>query len=166
MSGVMKKVYFPKIKLQEMLMRPGGIARDEAIQNAIENLREESGESNTVIEEAIAAIAAIASGAKGNVLSAEDMAGILAQADQIVTLAGTFGYTYLDRAARGLCDMTDGLIRTKRPDAAPIHVHVMALRLFSPTAGTPSEAEAEKVLSELASVMAFYNFTPMDGQAN
>lgn len=165
MAGVMKMVHFPKIKLQEMLMRPGGIGRDEAIGAAIENLRSESGESNTVIENAIAAIAKIAGGAKNNVLSPDDMKGILEQADQIVTLAGTFGYDYLDRAARGLCDITDGLVRTNRPDAAPIHVHVMALRLFSPAAATPSQAEAEKVLSELASVMAFYNVGPIDGQA-
>jgi hypothetical protein len=165
MAGVMKMVHFPKIKLQEMLMRPGGIGRDEAIGAAIENLRSESGESNTVIESAIAAIAKIAGGAKSNVLSPDDMKAILEQADQIVTLAGTFGYDYLDRAARGLCDITDGLIRTNRPDAAPIHVHVMALRLFSPAAATPSKAEAEKVLSELASVMAFYNVGPIDGQA-
>ncbi len=162
MSGVMKKVYFPKIKLQEMLMRPGGIARDEAISGAIESLRAESGESNAEIEKAIAAIAAIASGAKGNVLPEQDMKKVLERADEIVTFAGTFGYTYLDRAARGLCDMADGLIRTRCSDAAPIHVHVMALRLFSPNAATPSVAEAEKVLSELASVMAFYKFSSLD----
>lgn len=166
MAGVMKKVHFPKIRLQEMLMRPGGIGRDEAIGAAMENLRSESGESNTVMENAIAAIAAIAANARKNALSAQDMAGILEQADQIVTLAGTFGYEYLDRAARGLCDITDGLMRANRHDAAPIHVHVMALRLFSPAAATPSQAEAEKVLSELASVTAFYNFAPIDSQAD
>jgi hypothetical protein len=159
MSGMMQKVYFPKIKLQQMLLRPGGIGRDEAIGAAIENLRSESDESNAVIEGAIAAIAAIAANARSNVLSADDMAAILEQADQIVTLAGTFGYDYLDRAARGLCDITDGFIRTNRLDAAPIHVHVMALRLFSPAAATPSRAE--EVLSELASVMAFYNIEPI-----
>ncbi len=166
MSGVMKKVYFPKIKLQEMLLRPGGIARDEAIGGAIEQLRAESGESNTVIEDAIAAIAGIADSARGNVLPEQDMKKILEQADQIVNLAGTFGYDYLDRAARGLCDMADGLVRTGCTDAAPIHVHVMALRLFSPMAATPSVAEAEKVLSELAAVMEFYGFTPIDAQAH
>lgn len=162
MSGVMKKVYFPKIKLQEMLLRPGGIGRDEAIAGAIESVRADSGESDAEIEKAIAAIASIAAGARGNVLSEENMKKILEQADQIVTLAGTFGYDYLDRAARGLCDMADGLIRSQCSDAAPIHVHVMALRLFSPGAATPSVAEAEKVLSELASVMAFYNFSSLD----
>ncbi|MEY4708190.1 MAG: hypothetical protein RJB58_1913 [Pseudomonadota bacterium] len=166
MSGVMKMVYFPKIKLQEMLLRPGGIARDEAIHTAIENLRAESGESNKVIEDAIAAIAGIAAGAKANMLPQADMKAIMEQADQIVTVAGTFGYEYLDRAARGLCDITDGLIRTGCGDAAPIHVHVMALRLFSPMAAAPSVAEAEKVLSELASVKAFYGFTPIDAQVN
>lgn len=162
MSGVMKLVHFPKIKLQEMLMRPGGISRDAAIGGAMENLKAESGESNRVIETAIATIARIADGAKGNVLPEADMKAILEQADEIVTLAGTFGYSYLDRAARGLCDITDGLIRTHRYDAAPIHVHVMALRLFSPAAPEPSRQEAERVLSELASVMAFYNFKPLD----
>jgi len=162
MSGVMKKVYFPTIRLQEMLLRPGGIGRDEAISGAIESLRAESGESNAEIEKEISAIAAIASGAKGNVQPQEDMKKILEQADQVVTFAGTFGYDYLDLAARGLCDMADGLIRTQCTDAAPIHVHVMALRLFSPAAAPPSVAEAEKVLSELASVMSFYNFSSLD----
>ena len=143
-------------------MRPGGIARDDAIGNAIENLRAESAESNLVIEQAIAAIAAIASNAKGNVLPEADMKAILIQADEIVTVAGTFGYEHLDRAAKGLCDIADGLIRAQRTDAAPIHVHVMALRLFSPTAAAPSSAEAEKVIRELASVTAFYNFAAID----
>lgn len=134
-----KKVFFPDIRLQEMLSRPGGIAREQALEAAVANLREISGESDAIIEAAIMAIEAIAGEARASRLTPGQMREILEQADQIVTLAGTFGYTALDRAARALCDVTDGLLRAGLPDAAPIHVHVRALRMFAPSGVKPDK---------------------------
>lgn len=166
MSGAARKTYFPKTRLQQLLLRPGGISRDQAIQGANANIRAHGADSAAEVANAIAAIAAIAARSSNGRMSSAEMEKILEQGDHIVSLAGTFGYDHLERAARALCDITYGLVRTGCGDAAPIHVHVMALRLFSPMAATPSVAEAEKVLSELASVMEFYGFTPIDAQAH
>ena len=156
-----KKVYFPKVRLQEMLNRPGGVTRDQALEGAMTHLQEISGESDAIIDTAIAAIEAIAGEARMNRLTPEQMRAILEQADQIVTLAGTFGYTVLDSAARALCDITDGLLREGKGDAAPIHVHVRALRLFSPSGVKPGHDESARVLAELDKIMVFYNFQPI-----
>ena len=69
-----------------------------------------------------------------NAYSKNQMREILCLGDQIVTLAGTFSYDALDKAARSLCDVADGLVRTKRNDMASIHVHMRALRLLAPGA--------------------------------
>jgi len=54
------KVLFPKIRLQEMLNRPGGISREDALSGAMENVRSISGEGDQQIEDAIVKIEAIA----------------------------------------------------------------------------------------------------------
>jgi len=142
-----------------MLNRPGGISREEALAAAIENLRSISGEGDQQIEEAINQIEAIAF--QRTELSARDLKAILDLADQIVTLAGTFGYSYLDRATKNLCDIADGLLQAGRNDAAPILVHARAVRLFSPSASKLTEEEADKVLSELEKIKSFFNFPGM-----
>lgn len=166
MSGAAKKIHFPKTRLQQLLLRPGGITRDQAVQAAVSNMRAECGDSIAELSNAIAAISAVAARASNGRLSSADMETILEQGDHIVSLAGTFEYEHLDRAARALCDITHGLLRVGCGDAAPIHVHVMALQLFSPAAAMPSEAEAERVLRELDAVMAHYQFMPLGNQAN
>jgi hypothetical protein len=156
-----KKVYFPKIRLQEMLNRPGGISRDQALEGAIANLDDMKGESNLIIEDAIAAIEASSAQVHGGQLSPEVMKEILEQSGQVVTLAGTFGYVALDRAARGLCDITDGLILAGLGDAAPVLVHVRALRMFAPRSLPLSKDACEQVLAELEKIMVFYDLKPI-----
>jgi hypothetical protein len=152
------KVLFPKIRLQEMLNRPGGISREDALAGAMENVRSISGEGDQQIEDSIVRIEAIAISRAKTQFSPEDLKAILILADQIVTLAGTFGYSSLDRATKNLCDMADGLLYTDRGEVAPILVHVRAVRLFAPTSLGLSEEEAQKVLAELDKIKKFYNF--------
>jgi hypothetical protein len=152
------KVLFPKLRLQEMLNRPGGISREEALSAALENVRSISGEGDQQIEDAIVKIEAIAISPGKSQFLPEDLKAILELADQIVTLAGTFGYSSLDRATKNLCDMADGLLHTDRGEAAPILVHIRAVRLFAPSASALSEEEAQKVLAELEKIKKFYNF--------
>jgi hypothetical protein len=158
MSRVSVKVLFPKIKLQELLARPGGIARGEAVEAAISNLSSIREEGDTAIEAAIAQIEKIASGVRADYLSHEEMRAILLQADQIVTFAGTFGYSALDQATRDLCDVTDGLIRSGLHTAEPVLVHVKAIRMFAPSSTPVPEPVANQVLAELAKVKAHYDF--------
>jgi hypothetical protein len=152
------KVLFPKLRLQEMLNRPGGISREEALSAAMENVRSISSEGDQQIEDAIVKIEAIANSCAKSKFSPDDLKAVLELADQIVTLAGTFGYTSLDRATKNLCDMADGLLHAGRGEAAPILVNVRAVRLFAPSASTLSEEEAQKVLAELEKIKKFYNF--------
>lgn len=156
------KVYFPKIRLQEMLGRPGGMTREDALAAALENVRSISGEGDQLIEEAIARIESISAAHQNNSLSKEQLTEVLNQADQIVTLAGTFGYVALDRATRALCDIADGLLRNNMDHAAPVLVHAKALRFFAPSGTARSDDEARGVLSELGKIRAFYKFQALD----
>lgn len=155
---MLTKVYFPKIRLQELLGRPGGISRDDALKAAIENVRAISGEGDKVIEAAIVKIEGISAASQKGTLSREQLTDVLEQADQIVTLAGTFGYASLDRATRALCDVVDGLLQGNLDHAAPVMVHAKALRFFAPSGAARSEAETQSVLSELDKIRAYYHF--------
>lgn len=157
-------VHFPTLPLQEAAARPGGITRENALEAAQENLRAISGEGDATIETALAALETIAGQADGGRLSPEQLRAVLNEADQVVNLAGTFGYAALDRASRALCDVADGLLRAGRRDAAPVAVHVRAMRLFSPLCAAPPAEETARVLEELAKVAAFYDFAPLGSQ--
>ena len=104
------------------------------------------------------AIEAIMAGTDRKTLQAGDMRKILQLADQIVTLAGTFGYTTLDRVMRSMCDVTDGLLQAHLSDAAPIMVHVQSMRLMAPGSTALTPQETVKVLGELAKILKHYNF--------
>jgi hypothetical protein len=52
-------------------------------------------------------------------------------------------------------------LREGRGDAAPVAVHVRAMRLFSPLGTPPQPAESERILAELGKVTAYYNFKPL-----
>jgi hypothetical protein len=105
------KTYFPKTRLSEIAAEIGGIARDEAIAGAKESVELMREEGDAEINRSMVAIEAIMAGTNRRTLQAADMRKILQFADQIVTLAGTFGYTALDRVMRSLCDVTDGLLQ-------------------------------------------------------
>jgi hypothetical protein len=55
-------------------------------------------------------------------------------------------------------------LRAGRRDAAPVAVHVRAMRLFSPLCAAPPAGETARVLEELAKVAAFYDFAPLGSQ--
>ena len=157
------KVFFPKIRLQEVVARSGGISREMALAQASANMQEISGEGDQIIDAAIARIEEIIAAAKGNTIARASLTAILEQADQIVTFAGMFGYSWLDRATRDLCDIADGLMQANIDHAAPVMVHARAVRFFAPSSPKPSDAEAEQVLSELKKIRVFYDF-PSIGQ--
>lgn len=157
-----KKTFFPKTRLSELVARPGGIPRDLAVEGAMAAIQELRGESDKMIGLLIEAIEEIVYGSKGMQLSHEDMFRVLKHADQIVTLAGTFGYQFLDIAVRSLCDVTDGLIRSNMHDAAPIAVHIQSMRLLGPNTNTLTPEQAGKVLGELAKILTHYKFGSLE----
>jgi hypothetical protein len=152
-------MHFPVLPLQEAVARPGGITRESALEAAQQNLREISGEADKTIDDAIQALEAMRP--TGGTLSAEQLRTVLSQGDQIVTLAGTFGYTSLDRATRSLCDVADGLLQAGKGDFAPVAVHARAMRLFSPLGTVPGPEQSARILDELVKVTAHYGFSPL-----
>jgi hypothetical protein len=153
--GVNKKIYFPKIRLTELVMKPGGMTRDDAVAAAVRNVQSISGEGDLVMIASIQALEKIVTGCGGK-LDAAALVAVLAHADQIITLSGTFGYDALDRATRSLCDTVESLQASKSDALAPVAVHVDAMRLFAPGKTGPDGPATEAMLAELARVQAYY----------
>jgi len=157
----MKKIHFPKTRFAELAARAGGVVRETAVEEALNNIEASRDESDAVIESSIAAIEAIAYSA-GAELPAPQMREILRFADQIVTLAGLFRYHDLDAAARSLCDLTDGLLNAGLSDSAPVIVHAQALRLMAPGAAMlTAPEEAQRILDGLRRILDYFHFTPL-----
>ncbi len=162
MSRSIKKIFFPKTRLVELAARSGGVTRETALDGANKLLDNARPGADITIENAIRTLEEIVSRAKGGALGEEDMHDVLRHADQIVTLAGTFGYESLDSAVKNLCDVTDGLITAKLYHAAPIAVHIRAMRMFCPGATPIPPEPTYKILSELGKILTHYNFTRQD----
>lgn len=153
--GVNKKIYFPKLRLTEKVMAGGGVTRDDAVAAAIANVQSISAEGDAVMVASIQEIEKIVIKCGGK-LETTALNEILTHGDQVITLSGTFGYDYLDRATRSLCDTIECLLSANRSDMAPVAVHADAMRLFSPGKDGPKGEAAEGVLAELARVQAYY----------
>jgi hypothetical protein len=161
-----KKTYFPKTRLSKLVARSGGISHVAAIENAHKNIEVMRDQGDKVIIRTIAEINAIVNASRpGGELSETEMSAILICADQVVTLAQTFGHELLDVVARSLCDMVDGLLRSGKRDLAPILVHVQAMEMVAPGSTTLSDTEFETITGELSKVRKHFNITSL-GDAN
>jgi hypothetical protein len=162
MSRKQVRTFFPKTRLSELASRPGGISRSDAIAGAMKGIEASRGEGDAVVTKSIADIEALLRTAQGGKLPADSLSSILKLADQVVTISGTFGYWSLDKVARSLCDLADGLLNSEQYHLAPVAVHVQSLRLLSPTSGiTLGDAEIEKIQGELAKVLTYYEFVTL-----
>jgi hypothetical protein len=163
-----KKVFVPKMRLAELVARAGGVHRDIALEGAAESIEGMREQADTEIRKAITAIEGIVFAKNASdTLTDDEMLGVLRHGDHVVTLAGTFAYTALDAAARSMCDVADGLLRAGMNTRQPVAVHVQTMHLLAPGNMKLSAEHAEKMLSELAKVTAFFNFrslstTPVD----
>jgi hypothetical protein len=163
----MKMIHFPKTRLSELVKRAGGVSRDDAVEGAMQQMESLRGESDAVLETTTAKLEAVGQAAlKNGKISRDQMLAILQHGDQIVTLAGTFGYGPLGIATRSLCDIADGMIRAGSADIAPILVHVQAVRMMSPKSAALTPEEVDKVLAELTRVLAHCNFSPISDAAD
>lgn len=162
MNKEAKKTYFPKTRLSKLVARSGGISCAAAIENAHKNIEVLHEQGDEVILRSIAEINAIVNAPQpGEEFSEADMSAILIRADQIVTLAETFGHELLDTIAKSLCDMVDGLLRSGKRDVAPVLVHVQAMDKMAPGKKTLSDAEFETIIGELSKVRKHFNITPL-----
>jgi hypothetical protein len=161
-----KKTHFPKTRLSKLVARSGGISHLAAIENARKNIEQMRDQGDEAIIRSIAEINAIVNAPQPeDKLSEADMSAVLICADQIVTLAETFGHELLDVIARSLCDMVDGLLGSGKRDLAPILVHVQAMDMMAPGSTTLSDAEFETIIGELSKVRKHFNITSL-GDAN
>ncbi len=161
MTRVAKKIHFPVTRLAELASRSGGVTRDIAVEEAAKCVQNLLGAGLETIEVATRSLETTAYGARGGKLSADELKTILREADRIVTMAATFGFATLEEIGKCLCDVADGLLGRGLGDAAPVIVHVQALRLAAPKAPELGEKETAHVLAELARVRDFYQFAPL-----
>lgn len=156
---MMRKIHFPKTRFAELAARAGGITQESAVNGALKNIESARADSDSMIAKAIEATETIVYAPHPNSrLSEEELRAILRHGDQIVTLAGMFCYERLDIAARSLCDLTDGMLIAGLFEAAPIVVHVKAVRLMAPGSVELSPDEANRVFAGLEKVLSHFQF--------
>jgi hypothetical protein len=153
--------HFPKSRLSELVGRFGGLSREEAVEAATRELEVMRPGSDKAILAAIAQLENIVTGAakRGDAILMKEL---LPLCDQIVTLAGTFGYGALDKATRSLCDLLDVLLREDKSDLASIRVHVQTIRMFGPGARALGAEQIEVLLFELGKLLDHHGFVPRD----
>jgi hypothetical protein len=155
--------HFPKNRLSELAGRFGGISREEAVAAATRELEVMRPEADKVILAAIAQLEKIVSAAiQRKDASAAVMKEMLPACDQIVTLAGTYGYSALDKAARSLCDLLGGLLREDKADMASIRVHVQTIRMIAPGGLVQGKDPVELLLFELAKVLEHHGYVRLE----
>jgi hypothetical protein len=155
--------HFPKSRLSELVGRFGGLSREEAIEAASRELEVLRPESDKAILSAITRMEEIVTGQtkRGDAVLIKQL---LPLCDQLVTLAGTFGYCSLDKAARSLCDLLDGLLDQGKDDLASIRVHVETIRMLAPGTKLMSEEHIELMLRELPKLLDFHNIVPPNSE--
>lgn len=160
----MKSVtHFPRLPLSNVVGGFGGVTRDEAIRGACERMETMRGDAVQTIEDSLSAIEAVCiAPAAGSAYSARQLSQMLLRCDQIVTLAGTFGYRALDDATRYLCDLVDGLLQSGICDVASVAVHVRTMRLLAPGAPALTARHQDQILSELSRILAHHGFSRAD----
>lgn len=153
-------IHFPKTRLSEVVREFGGANRDDAVKGALAELESMRGQADQVIGESLAALEQTAAAPEdGARFSDGQMYQMLVICDQIVTLAGTFGYKGLDSATRYLCDLIDGLRGEGSGDVPSIRVHVRTMRLLAPGSPPLSAGHQDVVLEELAKILAHHGYS-------
>jgi hypothetical protein len=116
-------------RLSTLIDQPGGISAGVALAQAKANLAELEARSLAVIEEQIAALAALRPAA-----SLDETSRVLDQAydrsSAVIDAAGPFDLNDLCAAATNLCDLIDAAPEDKPFDWRIVTVHAQAMRLL------------------------------------
>ncbi len=142
-------------RLGELLRKPGGVSRGLALKAAGKNVESLREDFVGAIPGEIAAQEAVLAGG-GLRIAVAELEGLLRRASQILTLSGTYGFDRLDTVVKRFCDLIAGMIENGIEDAAPVGVHLRAMRLVSPGAAEISQAEAAHMLAGLACLHDHY----------
>jgi len=159
---VVVKRYIAPSRLATLVDRPGGKRREEAIADATRNLESVRGSSMDVIEELVAEIERRC----GNCVTAPlaERPAIEYVANQIITLAGTFGLLPLSEACKRLCDLVSAAEMRPELLARPLAIHARAIRLLAPKSVALDATSAMLLLSELRKVLEHFG-VPMPKEA-
>ena len=155
--GSVVKVIPVKNHLGQLLNKPGGIKREEALENAEKNVESLREEFVAAIPGEVTALEDLFAVANMSGLSAELLMGMLQRASQLLTLSGTFGYDLLDTVVRRFCDFVAGMIDKGLTDTVPVGIHLRAMRLLCPGNADLSLEEAERMLGSLAALHDHYH---------
>ena len=157
------KIIPVKNRLGQMLRKPGGIARDEAVAAAGSNVETLRGRFVKAIPNEIAALEAILNVAGRKRVSKEELDAMLNRAGQLLTLSGTFGFDRLDLVVKRFCDLALGMIDKDLDMVAPVSVHLRAMRLVCPGGAGISDSEADHMLKSLEGVHAYLGIKSGEG---
>ncbi|HUO98633.1 MAG TPA: hypothetical protein VMU01_08180 [Rhizomicrobium sp.] len=150
------KIIPVKNRLGQLLRTPGGIARGEAVAaagTAVETLR---AEYVNAIPGEIGALESIVMASGRRQIPVSQLKAMLDRAGRLLTLSGTFGFDLLDEVVKRFCDLVVGMIEKDIGDAAPVDVHLRAMRLVCPGGPELGENEADHMLSGLERVHTHY----------
>ena len=150
MSAVMWK---PRVsRLSTLIDAPGGLSVGTAMAQARENLEGLKAESQSIVAERIARLAALRPPADGQdpILQLNEAYEI---GSAVIDAAGPFDRDDLCKAAAGLCDLIDAAEPGKPFDWRIVVVHAQALQLIL---GLPEDADAARteILANLHQMVA------------
>lgn len=138
-------------RLSTLIDQPGGVSAGAALAQAKANLAEMAERSRAVIEEQVAALAALRPAA-----TQEEASRLLDQAydhsSAVIDAAGPFELKDLCAAAANLCDLIDAAPEDRPFDWRIVTVHAQALRLLLTLPADAVEARTQ-VLASLKDVL-------------
>ncbi|WP_292037402.1 MULTISPECIES: chemotaxis protein CheE [unclassified Brevundimonas] len=138
-------------RLSTLIDQPGGVSAGAALAQAKANLAEMAERSRAVIEEQVAALAALRPAA-----TLDEASRLLDQAydhsSAVIDAAGPFDLKDLCAAAANLCDLIDAAPEDRPFDWRIVTVHAQALRLLLTLPADAVEARTQ-VLASLKDVL-------------
>jgi hypothetical protein len=154
-----------KNRLRALLYAPGGVSRDDALSAARQNVETLRREFVGAIPLEIAALEAMLDVAGKKYVTKDELDAMLLRAGQLLTLSGTFGFDLLDQVVKRFCDLAMGMIEKDIDKAAPVAVHLRAMRLVCPGSVQLNAEDADNMLKSLERVHAHLGIKRLDGSA-
>jgi hypothetical protein len=133
--------FFPPNRLADKLQKASPRTTQECLQKAGENLQQITGACANHAHEALSVLEAGLAAWPGEPDNAY-LESLYQMSMRIVGVASVAGLPDLDRAAKSLCDVVDGLIAKSLWERDPIEVHVAAMRLLKEPAALGGGAGA------------------------
>jgi len=124
--GSTVKVIPVKNRLGMMLDARGGMARDDAVSAAGQNVETLRSVFIKAIPREVAALEAMLNATGRTTITKDELEAMLRRAGQILTLSGTYGFGMLDDVVKRFCDLAMGMIDKNIEQTAPVAVEKKA----------------------------------------